>query len=526
MFFAFFSFGLAFTNYPTWGWPGGDPRDYSNLTEALVEGGNFDLRNSSRPLRRADDPTVVRRESGELYSIFPIGRPVYNVPFFAVGRAISSGESPATASLIDNLSFSVATAVLYGLSALLMFLLLINYFRESAAWSLFGTALYAICTLAFPFSKHHGVEALQIVLFMGMIYAGLRPGRWSIAFMAACFGWAVLAKPPSAVALPVAIYLFFHNRHWSYACLAAKLIAFAAAAGFAALFFYYNWMRTGDAAAAYAVGHASGIGYSLSNVTETVWPLLFGPDRNLFLNNPVLFLAVPGFFLLRDRQYIVAAAGMWVTMLLFYGSSGNQNWGAYVGNGRYAVPFIFLLIPFALASIKRVTALSQRASRLAAISGVFLLVMVSAYVQLLYASYSEFHVKQFERTHNASARQASMPELVEAKHQLRFAHTLFWYTESCQHPSAMDRFPYPSAEPARAQFSAFVLKSFPAPFFCKDYLFLNLHSLGHPLAIAMVGWLAFLLLTLASLVAVILVARQSGSSGTIRAVYSAPPAQI
>ena len=36
-------FAVLCTNFPTWSWPGGDGRDYANITEALVEGQSFYL---------------------------------------------------------------------------------------------------------------------------------------------------------------------------------------------------------------------------------------------------------------------------------------------------------------------------------------------------------------------------------------------------------------------------------------------------------------------------------------------------
>jgi len=472
--FALFAvLGLLCTNFPTWGWPGGDGRDYANLTEAFVVGGNFDLRNSRFPERRADDPTIVRKSTGEIYSIFPIGRALYNAPFFAAGSAIGAERPPVESMILDNLSFSLATAVLYGITCCLVFLLLRDYFQQREPGALAGALIYGLATLAFPFSKSNGVEPLQVALFAGIVYFGMVPRRWSLPLVALCFGFAVIAKPPSAIVLPVIIYLFFRFELWAAAGPAARIAAVLGACGTAAAFFYYNWLRSGDAAAAYAVGHAAEVKYALDNILPTIWPLLVGPDRNLFLNNPVLIFALPGFFLLRDRPYAVVTALMWLGLLLFYGASGNQNWGAYVGNGRYAMPYIFLLVPYALVSIQYFTRLGPAAGRVVASLAVAGVIAWSCYVQLLYASFSEFHVKQFERQHNAVARQAGLEQLEEAKHQLQFAHALFWHTETCVHPGRGSSFAYPSPETTQSRFSGSVLGGFPQQFFCKDYLFLN-----------------------------------------------------
>jgi hypothetical protein len=467
-------FAVLCTNFPTWSWPGGDGRDYANITEALVEGQSFDLRHSSLPQRNKNDRTVVVAADGSLYSIFPMGKALAQAPMFALGRWITADSSNRLEQmLVDNFSFSVTSAILYGLSGCLLFLLLLHYCQYSFPLSLLGTLLYCLATLSFPFSKIHGVESLLIPLFIAITYFGLRPGKWSLAIVSICFGWAVVTKPPSAIALPVLAYLFFKSNLWGRAHSPSRILALLGAVGFAALLFYYNWLRSGDPGAAYAVGHAADTTFSLTRIPATIWPLLFGPDRNLFLNNPILFLALPGLFMLRNKTYIITAAGLWTSMLLLYGASGNTNWGAYVGNGRYAVPFIFLLMPFVLETLRWFSQLEKLTLRTTALLLSGCLVLCSMYVQLLYASYSEFHVKQFEYRFNHQARQVGIATLEEAKHQLKFAHTLYWHTDSCQQPSHLEYFPYPSREPERARFSGKVLKAFPARFFCKDYLFLN-----------------------------------------------------
>ena len=474
IFLCFTLLGFLCTNFPTWGWPGGDGRDYGNITEALVEGQSFDLRHSTRPMRGSDDGTVVVSESGAIYSIFPMGKALVQAPLLGLARLIGDAtNSPVEKNLLDNLSFSATTAILYGLSACLLFLLLHRCLAFTYLMSLLGVLLYSLFTLAFPFSKIHGVESFQIVLFMGMVYSGLRPGRWSLAIVTLCFSWAVVTKPPSAVALPVVGYLFFKNDLWGKAHWPSRVMALLAASGFAALFFYYNWLRSGDPSASYAVGHAAESTFALARIPGTLWPLLVGPERNLFLNNPILFLVIPGLLLFRNRTYVITAGGLWLGMLLLYGASGNTNWGAYVGNGRYAVPFIFLLIPFVLASVQRIYRLDNKPIKSAAyllLAGLF---MVSFYVQVLYASYSEFHVKQYEYRYNHQARALGRETLVEATHQLEFAHKLFWYTQSCHYPSQLASFPYPSQQGGTAEFAAGILRSFNTSFFCKDYFFLN-----------------------------------------------------
>jgi hypothetical protein len=474
LFFSLTLFALLCTNFPTWSWPGGDGRDYANITEALVEGHSFDLQHSSRPMRGKDDPTIVVAADGSLYSIFPMGKALAQAPFLALGRwIIRDSSNQLEKMLVDNFSFSVTSAALYGLSGYLLFLLLFRYCQYSLPLSLLGTLFYCLTTLSFPFSKIHGVESLLIPLFMCIAYFGLRPGKWGLAIVSICFGWAVVAKPPSAIALPVLVYLFFKSNLWSRAHWASRILAILGAAGFAALLFYYNWLRSGDPTAAYAVGHAAESTFSLARIPATIWPLLFGPDRNLFLNNPILFLALPGFLLVKNRTYILTAAGLWICMLLLYGASGNSNWGAYVGNGRYAVPFIFLLMPFVLETLRWFGQLEKPTAKYTAFLFSGCLIFSSIYVQLLYASYTEFHVKQYERSFNRQARRVGIPTLAEAKHQLKFAHALYWHTDSCRQPSHLEYFPYPSREPERARFAGKILKAFPAKYFCKDYLFLN-----------------------------------------------------
>ena len=99
------------------------------------------------------------------------------------------------------------------------------------------------------------------------------------------------------------------------------------------------------------------------------------------------------------------------------------------------------------------------------------------------------------------ARQAGVEQLEEARHQLQFAHTLFWHTESCVHPGRGQSFPYPSADPGKSRFSGSVLSGFPQQFFCKDYLFLNTDFVSPVAWLGTLRWvlLAMLLLLVGTL---------------------------
>ena len=480
LFLFLFSFALLFTNFPTYKWPGGDGRDYANITDAIVEGQSLDLRNAKYSRRRNDDPTVIELADGSLYSIFPLGKPLIQVPALAAMRRVfSDSQSQVEKMLADNLAFSITSAVLYGVSGVLMFILLKTSLGFSVPCALLGVVLYAFSTLALPFSKIHGVENLQIVLLMGMVIAGISSSRWSIVALAACFGWLVLAKPPSAVALPTLVYLIVQGRLWQNSHLTARLIALSVALLFASLFFYYNWIRSGDISASYGVGAVAETRFALSHLPSTLWPLFFGPERNIFINNPILLLALPGFFLCRNRVYLLAALSLWVTMLVFYGASGNQNWGSYVGNARYTVPYLFLLIPFVIVFLVRVFRFfTSRVHRRWLLAMLLVLCAASVYVQALYYSFSEFHVKQFERAYNRFANELTILPLEESKHQLRFANTLFWNTKHCTVPSKNLKFNYPSSNPDQAHLSTQVLRLFPQRWFCKDYLFLSINQFG------------------------------------------------
>lgn len=475
LFLALTTFAMLTTNFPTSGWPGGDGRDYATITEALVNSGSFDISHASRPQRGEDDYTVIRKEDGSMYSIYPMGRALAQVPLLAASRAaFKDSRSVNERVLADNLAFSLTSALLYGLAGVLMFVLLKEVLGLAPGISLFGTALYCFATLALPFAKIHQVENLQAVLFMAMVIAGLKPGRWSIAVICFCFGWLVITKPPSAVALPVFLYLFFHGRLWQRSPWPARIVAAIATLGTAGLFFYYNWLRSGDATAAYAVSPVANIEYAATSVWGTLRPLLFGTERNLFINNPVLALAIPGLFLVKNRPYLITTLGLWLTMLVFYGASGNTNWGAYVGNARYTMPFLFLLIPPVLYFLQFIFGkVSAIWGKCLLLTGVAALLLASFWVQLLYTSFSEFHVKQFEKTYNRYARQYDMPRIEEATRQLVFLRKLAATTESCQHPTGLEQFSYPAADAKTASFSAVVLKTFPPIWFCKDYLFLN-----------------------------------------------------
>ncbi|MEP4484027.1 hypothetical protein [Marinobacter alexandrii] len=466
---------LLLTNFPTWGWPGGDGWDYANITEAIVEGGTLDLRYATRTQRGTDDKTVIRAQDGSVYSVFPIGKSIVQVPALYLARELTRDSNDRVERMVaDNLAFSVTSAVLYGISGVLLFTLLNSILAFSWPVSLMGTGLYCFATLGFVFSKMHAVENLQIVLLMGLVVAGLRSSGWSLPAVCLCFGWLVVSKPPSAVALPVFLYLVYSGRLWQLSNWNQRALAILVAVGCACLLFYYNWLRSGHMDAAYGVdNYASNTEFSLANILPTLYPLLIGPERNIFLNNSVLIFSLIGIFTLGDRRYLITSMGLWITMLLLYGASGNSNWGAYVGNARYTVPFLFLLVPFAVSAIVASYSRTTGWMRAGFVSASIMLVLSSLYVQLLYASFSEFHVKQFESRFNQAAVQYKVPEIDIAKHQLLFAHELFWRTDSCRKPVEAKPFAYPSSDLRTSTFSLEVLKTFDSRWFCKDWLFWN-----------------------------------------------------
>jgi len=469
---------LLLTNFPTWGWPGGDGWDYANITEAIVEAGTLDLRYATRTQRGPDDKTVIRTQDGRVYSVFPIGKSIVQVPALYVARQLARGSSdPVERMIADNLAFSVTSAVLYGISGVLIFTLLNAVLGFGWPVALMGTGLYCFATLGLVFSKMHAVENLQIVLLMGMVVAGLRSSGWSLPMVCICFGWLVVSKPPSAVALPVFLYLVYSGRLWQLSNWNQRVLAIFAAAGCAYVLFYYNWLRSGHLGAAYGVdNYASNTEFALANIFSTLYPLLIGPERNIFLNNPIFFLSLVGFFTLGHKRYLITAAGLWVTMLLLYGASGNSNWGAYVGNARYTVPFLFLLIPFAVSALVTVYSSTLGWMRAGFVLAATALLLCSVYVQLLYASFSEFHVKQFEMRFNQLAFDYNVPEIDLAKHQFLFAHELFWHTDSCKKPTGAAAFGYPSSDLRTSAFSAQVLKTFDQQWFCKDWLLLDVRQ--------------------------------------------------
>lgn len=475
--FALTVFALLLTRFPTWSWPGGDAYYYATITEALVEGGSLDLQHWPPGEERAVETTLVRNPDGSIYTIFPLGLPLAQLPAFATGRAISKRlDDPSARLFVETMFFGLTPALLYGLTALFLYRLL-RHLQFNVPWSALGVALYCTATLAFFFSRHNGVEPLQTFLLAWMVYVLLVPGRWSSPIAAFSYGLAVLAKPTAAVTLPVAAFLYLKNRVWQTSPWSARLLAAGIGLSMAALFFWYNDVRSGDPVSAYASAKQLS-SFTLTRLPSTLWPVLIGPDRNVFLNNPLFLLALPGFFLLRSRTYLITALGCWSSYLLIYGMGGNKNWGAYVGNARYLVPLGFLLIPYVVATVRWVARSRPPALRWLLTVGVVGVIASSLYVQLLFASFSEFHVKHYERFWNRAVRdwageQLGMPEIDEAKHQLRFAHHLFWLT-SGSHPDELEEFPHPSRESEQARFGAAVLRrSFNDRWFRKDYMFLN-----------------------------------------------------
>lgn len=85
-------------------------------------------------------------------------------------------------------------------------------------------------------------------------------------------------------------------------------------------------------------------------LVERLYGLSFSPVRGIFLLQPFLLLAIPGFYWMwkgrKDQRDIVVVSGLVVAAFVLYNASSAMWWGGHTIGPRYLVPMLpFLCLP-------------------------------------------------------------------------------------------------------------------------------------------------------------------------------------
>jgi hypothetical protein len=257
--------------------------------------------------------------------------------------------------------------------------------RGSLRWASTIAALFAVASIAWPYSKI-GMETTFmfaiITAFALAVWARRTPSPLSWALTGFATGAAVATKAYALVSvLPIAILLWPaftaipERRQKARVAIAVCLPVLAWIAAIA----FYNWSRFGD---------VTDFGYAESPLTVSAplnfLGLLFSPGKGLILYSPLVVLGALGLPRLwrEDRYLALALAAFFVSLTAMAGTS--TYWGDEVWGPRYIVPAAWaLLVPIAWWGL---TPLRQKVIAGVAIAGI--LVQIVA-VSAQYAHYTD-----------------------------------------------------------------------------------------------------------------------------------------
>ncbi len=425
-----FSLTLLLTG---WQYPGGDGAYYSTLTKAMVLDGTFDCSKTGRPLSEGN---LYLGYDGGTYTKFPVGQALIQAPiFWVMSRFFDFRSAVQVDRWAEVLSLRLTQSLLAALATTMLLRLLMSALGHSLPHALLTCALFLFCTQNLLYSKYNYSEMLQTALLVTCTFAllCLSPHLGLILFSTA-FSLLVLTKPALIVLFPAFVLLIYWSRVYRQYRIpmitSAAVIAFAGAAFLA----YYNYARNGSIldfgykSQFNAKGNSFYALHDHRRFWKTLASLFFSTERNIFLYNPVIFLAVPGFFFEKHRAYRWFFALFLGIFLAIFSLEGTK-WSGPFGP-RYSVPLIVLTMPLVANTLRRVTCLSPR-WRIPAICGTSVICALSLYVAALGGIYFQFAEKNFFIVYDNFAQERGLPKGKTdfATSTIAIYHYLLWNQE-------------------------------------------------------------------------------------------------
>jgi hypothetical protein len=333
----------------------GDEPHYLVLAQALVRDGTFDVGQAYREefadaaiyapgLADAGAPLeppaahVVRTDAGVYSWHGPGVALLVAVPFAVAGVAGAKVLLAALGALVVIVAWRMSGVFLAGTG------------RRAAA-----TAVVCLAYPLVPAATQVYPDLLAGTLMLGVLYLVATPaiprGPWSLAGYAALVGalpWLGMKFAPAAVVLLAAVAWQARRRLW----------AVLPGVGLGLLLLGHNLMLFGS-----PLGPPTDGTLALTDASAMVgWGLLVDQNQGFLLQNPTLWLAVPGLVVLARRSRPLVAVVALVFLSVWVPAALHPGWyglGSMVG--RYSWPLAVLAILPALAGLGWLADRSRRA---------------------------------------------------------------------------------------------------------------------------------------------------------------------
>jgi hypothetical protein len=333
----------------------GDEPHYLVLAQALIRDGTFDVAAAYRA--EFADPAIYL--PGLAPADAPLAPPAAHVVMADAG--VFSWHGPGVALLVSVpfalAGVSGAKVLLAALGALVVVVTwrLSGVFLSTVGHRAAATAALCLAYPLLPAATQVYPDLLAGLLMLAVLYLlatpAVRRGNAALAgyaLLAGALPWLGMKFAPAAAILLVALGWRERQRLWALAPAAVPIVLLVA----------HNVLLFGS-----LLGPPTDGTLALTDATPMIgWGLLVDQNQGFLLQNPILWLAVPGLVVLarRSRGLVVVLAlvfaSVWVPAALHPGWYGL---GSFVG--RYSWPLALLAVLPALAGLGWLADRSRRA---------------------------------------------------------------------------------------------------------------------------------------------------------------------
>jgi len=304
------------------------------LTQSIAERATVSIESE-----RAD---ILSKGEGErYYSKYGFGQPLLAVPFYLAGVVVAK-VSVIPKRFSTLFMVSLFNPVISSLVCFVLFLCALEIGLTQRV-ALFLSCAYGISTTAWHYSQDFMSEPLTTLFLLGAFYFVLKAlsGSHRYYLYSGCAaGFAFLVRPASLVAIPCyLIYIIVKKRGEESARKLFKGASFFLSGfiPFLLMYFLYNFLRFGSIVEA---GYGHGF-------TTPLWVgvvgHLFTPGKSIFLYNPILIIAVIGFYdFIKARPHEALLVGLvFIGHLILY-----SKWECWMGGMCWGSRFLLVTFPY------------------------------------------------------------------------------------------------------------------------------------------------------------------------------------
>lgn len=356
---------------------GSDPQYSLLVSQAILTTGSVKL---NPYMDRIEKNYKVTERDGNFYYSYPIGTPIWSLPFVAV--ALSLGEDMVDAEFTWQMYIASFTGIV---TFLLLLRISLYFVQPLVGWGLsavflFGTS-YASTTLSGLWSHNFsGIFILLVVWLLVEIQQKGNTKHWY--WIGILLGMGYMTRPTLALLTPAVLFFFL----WGNRTLAVKTLGVLALTLVA--YFSFNYWQFGTLLTSY--NNPSSHFYDTRFFTA-IFGHFLSPSRGLIVFSPFLVLPILAIERSNWKDPLYLFASVWAGSLILLNSIFPCWWGGYSFGPRLlteTIPGFFLLTLLVWPKLSERIAGSRVGKSIAVIT-VLLSVWIHSY-QGLYNLYTAY----------------------------------------------------------------------------------------------------------------------------------------